>query len=200
MPGRVRRPASRSGVDRGVDAPCRDAQQLGDDGVGVAQNFALANQLSGDRDITFMYGFPALDISHDRQYRYEQEQHRQRCYHSPDDPAGPPLLPDIFAFNIFLGNLTNGCGQRRDLVPESSIAQGQARIAASPGHIEILGLGRENTAERVVTSGGGRVEVTAVLVPDPGASSDDDQQMICALGGHPVRDLIADPVRPGGLR
>ena len=44
-----------AGVVRGVDAPCGDALQLGDDGVGVAQVFALVDQLAGDRDITLVY-------------------------------------------------------------------------------------------------------------------------------------------------
>src|SRR5262249_24545207 len=69
--------------------------------------------------------------------------------------------------------------------PEPGVAQGKTRITPGPGHIQILGLGLENTAERGVTSGGGRAEITAVVVPDPGAISNDDQQMIRALAGNP---------------
>jgi hypothetical protein len=95
---------------------------------------------------TLVDGFLPLDVSHNPQNRGEKEQHRQRCYHGPYDPAGPPLLPDILALNVFLGNLADGRCQRGDLVPEPGITQGQARIAVGPGHIEVFGLGWEDTA------------------------------------------------------
>ncbi len=131
--------------------PCRDAQQPGDHRGSPAQKLALAAQLPGDRDVPLMDGFVtimdgclALGVGHDRQHRGEQHQQRQRCYHGPYDTAGPPLLPDVLAFNVFLGNLLDGRRQRGDLVPESGVTQSQTRIAAGPGHIEILGLGWED--------------------------------------------------------
>ena len=142
----------------------------------------------------------AFEVERDRQDRGEQHQHRQRSYHSPDYAMGSPLLPDILAFNFFLGQLADGRRQRGDLIPEPGVAQGQAPIAAGPGHIEIVGLGWEDTAQRMVPSGGGRTEITAVMVPNPRAISNHDQQMICALARCPMGDLLADPVRPGGLR
>ena len=113
---------------------------------------------------------------------------------------GATLLPEILAFNFFFGDLTDGRRKRGDLVPESGIAQGKARIPPGPGHVQVLGLGCKNTAKRGVRSGGGGAEITAAVVPDPGAISEDDQQMIRALAGNPMVDLFANPLRPGSLR
>ena len=157
-----------------MDTPRHKTFKFGDGRVGVAQGFALVDQLAGDRDVALVYGFLALEVGHDCQDGGEQDQHGQRGYHGPDKAAGPPLLADILAFDFFLGNLTDGRRQCGDLVPEPGIAQGQARVTAGPAHVDVLGLGREYTAQRRIPSGGGGAEITSVVVPGPAAIGDHD--------------------------
>jgi hypothetical protein len=47
-------------VAGGIEAPCREAQQLGENGVGIAQGLAADGQLAGDRDVPLVYSLLLL--------------------------------------------------------------------------------------------------------------------------------------------
>ena len=197
---------ARDGIDHGypcivvpIDSHGGDIEPQRKSRVSLLQTGGLRCQKFSDSNPLLMLGLRALEVGYDRQHRSEQNQHRQCRYHSPDNSAGPPLLPNILAFDFIFRNLADGRYQRRNLVPEPGIVQGKTRISPSPGHIEILGLGRENTAKRPVRNGRTEAEITGVVVPDQCASSDDNKQTVCALTGDPMRNLLSNPARPGSL-
>src|SRR5262245_64272199 len=98
-----------------LEAPGSDAQQLGDGGVGVSDDFALTDQLSRDRDVTLMcrditliYGVSAGDEGHSRDRGKADDQGHERS-----DESLPTPNPSASSAVAGIKERTFGVAERR---------------------------------------------------------------------------------------
>ena len=109
-----------SGLTGGADAPCCDALQRGEAGVGtrVTQDLALKGQLAGDRDVTLAYRHLAVVNGQDRDRSQADGQgHEER------DEALPSAHPTALSALASADEATFGLAERR-------VA---SRVGADPG-------------------------------------------------------------------